>query len=113
MRDRRNDRTLGWRMHPIWRGIGFLFLILVPIIAYFLTGMVLDYIASQPSTELAEMLQSVNPQNLLYLQIVITVLLSVLLYLILTVFGSLVYNLMGGRENEELVSRIGSQRKRY
>lgn len=112
MSERRN-RALSWRMHPVWRGIGFLFLILMPIIAYYLSGMLLDYLATQPLTPSANFLRSIGSENLLYLQIGLTVLLSILLYLILSILGSLLYTLLGGRENEEIVSRIGSQRRKY
>jgi len=37
---------------------------------------------------------------------------SILLYLIFSVLASLLYSLMGGRENEELITRIGSGRRR-
>lgn len=113
MRDRRNNRALGWRMHPIWRGIGFLMLILIPIIAFFLTMLILEFFASDPLSQVAIFLRNLGDRNFLYLQIGLTVLLTILLYLIFNILGSLLYTLSGGREDEELVSRIGSQRRRY
>jgi len=52
----------------------------------------------------------VNAQ--LYLLIGMSLLFSILLYLIFSVLASLLYSLMGGRENEELITRIGSGRRR-
>jgi hypothetical protein len=100
-------------MHPIWRGIGFLMLILIPIIAFFLTSLILEYFASDPLSQPAYFLRSLSDQNYLYLQIGLTVFLTVLIYLIFNILGALIYSMFGGHEDEELVSRIGSQRRRY
>lgn len=113
MKDRRSDRTLGWRMHPIWRGIGFLLLVIVPVIAFFLSGMLLDYLAAEERSSFNTLVQSVGSDNILYLQLGVTFVLSVLIYLVYSVFGSLLYSLLGGQENEEIVTRIGSHRRRY
>jgi hypothetical protein len=38
----RDNEPRSRRIHPIWRGIGFIFIILIPILAYFATLVVLD-----------------------------------------------------------------------
>jgi hypothetical protein len=75
--------------------------------------MILDYFASDPLSQPALFLSNLGDQNYLYLQIGLTVLLTVLLYLVFNILGSLLYTMSGGQEDEEVVSRIGSQRRRY
>jgi hypothetical protein len=112
MKDPRNDRTLGWRMHPIWRGIGFILLILIPVISFGISEAILKY----TTAEYPELLSG-NPQIIdgiedLYLQLGLTLVVSVIFFLVMSILVSLLYSLLGGSENEELVSRIGSGRKK-
>jgi hypothetical protein len=112
MKPPRRRGLLTWRLHPIWRGIGFLMMIILPVIGYGLADMAMNYLLEQNqnlSLELASL--DVNAQ--LYLLIAMTLLFTILLYLIFSVFASLLYSLMGGGENEEVISRIGSGRRRY
>jgi hypothetical protein len=102
---------LTWRLHPIWRGIGFFMMIILPVIGYGLADMALNYLLEQnPNLTLELTRLDVNAQ--LYLLIGMSLLFSILLYLIFSVLASLLYSLMGGRENEELITRIGSGRRR-
>ncbi len=111
MRDRRHRGPLTWRIHPIWRGIGLVLLIVIPFIAYGLAGMLMDYSVSHDLTN-QNATQIVAGVDDLYLQIGLALVLTLLLYLVFSVVGSLLYSALGGRENEEIVSRIGSGRRR-
>lgn len=98
-------------LHPIWRGIGFLLLILVPVIAYGLVEIGIQY-AFEQNQDLANNFSAANPNgiDILYLQIGATLVLSFILFLVLSILGSLLYSLLGGRENAEVASRIGERR---
>lgn len=100
------------KLHPIWRGIGFLLLILIPIIAYGLVEMGIQY-AFEQSESLAYSFSTANPNgmDILYLQIGATLVVSFILYLVLSILGSLLYSLLGGNENAEVASRIGERRR--
>jgi len=104
--------SIFWRLHPVWRGIGLILLVLIPFIAYGFSGMLLDYVVDR-SPDLPQ-----TPHRIiagvddLYLQIGITLILTVLLYLIISLIGSAVYSLSGARERQELITRIGSGRRK-
>ena len=104
--------SLFWRLHPIWRGIGLLLLVLIPFIAYGFSGMLLDYIVDR-SPDLPQ-----NPNQIimgvdnLYLQIGVTLILAILFYLIITLIASAIYSLSGAREREDLFFKIGSGRRK-
>ncbi len=113
MSDRRHRGPLTWRLHPIWRGIGFLLLILIPIISFSVSEMTLDFFLAQKFEFPREGAQLIQGVDNFYVQLGITFVLTLLLYLVMSVISSLIYTLSGGRENEEIVSRIGSHRRRY
>lgn len=99
-------------LHPIWRGIGFLLLILVPIIAYGLVEIGIQY-GFEQNEYFAYTFSPTNPNgiDLIYLQIGATLVLSFILFSVLSVVGSLLYSLLGGNENAEVASRIGERRR--
>lgn len=100
-------------LHPIWRGIGFLLLIIVPVIAYGLVEMGIQYMF-ESDQNFANTFSATNPDgiDLIYLQVGATLLVSFILYLVLSILGSLLYSLLGGSEDAEVASRIGSERRR-
>jgi hypothetical protein len=104
MRQRRGRGPFPWRVHPIWRGIGCLLLILVPIIAYGITDVLLAYVYTQNS-QVANNPETLNILRSPYLKAGSVVVLSMILYLVFSMLGSIAYTLLGGPENENLGER--------
>lgn len=102
--NRRNRGPFPWRVHPIWRGIGCLMLIILPLIAYGLTDVVINF-AQANSPALAQSLER-NPSIVEhpYFRIVFTAVLSLVLYLVFSIVSSIIYSLAGGPLNEEVAS---------
>lgn len=92
-------------------------MIIIPIIGYGLADVTISYLLAENPNLPAELANleiaglQVNASS--FLPIGLTLLFSILLYLIFAVIASLLYSLMGGGENEEVISRIGSGRRRY
>lgn len=97
-----------WRVHPIWRGIGCAFLVIVPIISLGLA----DWLIAQIDEPLPEMLA--RPLNLPGIglaenflgRIFVAILLMVVLFLLLSVVGSILYSVLGGRKQEKQAEYI-------
>lgn len=112
MSDQRQRGFFSSKVHPVWRGIGCLLLILIPVIAFGFADLILNYVLNE-NPELARNFSGANPNgiDIIYLQLGITLVLSLLLYLVLSILGSLIYTLLGGSEDQEIASRIGSGRR--
>lgn len=93
-----------WRVHPIWRGIGCLLLLILPVVAYGLTDVLLAW-AIANSTAVAEG-ATANPELIShpYFKGVFTGVLTLILYLVFSILGSIIYSLAGGPLNEEVAS---------
>ena len=103
----RNRGPFPWRIHPIWRGIGCLLLILVPLISYGLINAFLD-LAPVQYPELASSLARANPGGLdspTWI-VALVIVLSMVFFLVLSIVGSLLYSLFGGPKTEEMASQI-------
>jgi hypothetical protein len=100
------------QLHPIWRGIGFILIILFPVIAFELSEMILDYIADQYPQLMQSPTQFVIGVENLYVQLGLTLIITILLYLIYSIVSSALYTLSGARDREEIISRIGSGRRK-
>src|SRR5512143_2044352 len=83
------------KIHPIWRGVGFAMMVLIPFMSYittdwFLTENVRKHWVEFPTNLL------INVQGLpedLVIRIIITVALMIVLYALLTFFSLLVFSL--------------------
>ncbi|HMD89855.1 MAG TPA: hypothetical protein VKF38_11895 [Anaerolineaceae bacterium] len=70
------------RIHPIWRGIGFIFIILIPIMAYYTTLVVLDMNNQKGWFQIPVDLYYHNGDPLLYVKIMGTVAFGFIFYAI-------------------------------
>ncbi len=110
---RRSSGPFPWRVHPIWRGIGFLLLILIPIISFGLAELLLDWMAAN-NPAFTRMLAA-NPNflsNPLFIKGAITLVLSMAIYLVFSIFGSLFYSLLGGHRDEDIATHTRPKRYR-
>lgn len=103
---RRGTGPFPWRVHPIWRGIGCFLMILIPVISYGLAEFLLAWVGSQkPELERTLFANTTFFNNPLFVKAALALVLCMVLYLVFSIFGSLLYSLMGGPENEEIASR--------
>ncbi len=84
-----------WKIHPIWRGIGCLMMIIIPVISY--AGSVLLVEANLKKHWLPFPREFYGPPShpLLYAEIGVAVLLSILGYLIFVIFYTVLYRFFG------------------
>ena len=84
------------QMHPIWRGVGFALMILIPIMSYALARLFLDENLSKQWIVLPKNLLLLNtpplPEDLLIL-IMIMIILMLILYAIVTFFSLLIFRI--------------------
>lgn len=84
-----------WKIHPIWQGIGCLMMIIIPAISY--AGSVLLVDANIKNRWIPFPKEFLGPATNphLYAEIGVTVLLSILGYLIFVIIYSIVYKFVG------------------
>ena len=82
-------------IHPIWRGIGFIFMIIAPIIAYFATILVLEENANQNWFTIPRDLIAKGADPNLYVKIIGTITIVFLLYALFMLFTFVIYRLFG------------------
>lgn len=100
------------KVHPIWRGIGCMMMLLIPLLAFGLSELLIAA-SFEASPGFAYTFSPENPRavNMLYLQLGATALLSFILYLVFSILGSIIFSMFGGSANEEIASRIGSGKR--
>lgn len=84
-----------WKIHPVWRGIGCLFIILIPIVSY--AGSVLLINANLKNRWVPIPREFIGPPGyeLLYSQLGVTILLSIFGYMVFVIFYSMIYRVVG------------------
>lgn len=92
-RDRQNQETI----HPIWRGIGFIFMIGVPFFAYVLGLWVLQQNQANNWFPIPAEYLARGADPLLYVKIGLTIVLSILLYVVVSFVGVFLTGLLGHR----------------
>lgn len=100
----KNQGPFPWRVHPIWRGIGLLLIVIVPIIALGITDMLLPLL-DQPLPEYlaqAVTIPGIGAIENFYARAVLTVILSIALFLLISIMFSIVYSLSGGYRDEDV-----------
>ena len=90
-----------WDIHPVWRGIGCLLMVLIPVISYIAADLLVAANANQRWLTLpAELLQAVGVPAIgkvphLYANLIVTVILSLIGFGLLTIVTSLLYSVTG------------------
>lgn len=103
-----NRGLFPWKVHPIWRGIGCAFLVIVPVISLGLSDILISNIEDPLPALLARtlILPGFGEAENFLGRIIIALLISIILFLILTVFGSIMYSILGGRKQEKQAARF-------
>jgi hypothetical protein len=104
MSARKSRSPFPWRVHPIWRGIGCLLLIILPFVAYGLTDVIVAWALA--SNEAVASGVRANPALLEhpYFKIAFTGVITIILFFVFSILASLIYSLAGGPLNEEVAS---------
>lgn len=82
-------------VHPIWRGIGFVLMIIIPFMAYAGTMLLLEQNRMNGWVQIPSDLLAVGSDPLLYVKIILTVFLIFLLYSIFLLFTFVINSLFG------------------
>jgi hypothetical protein len=102
-------------LHPIWRGVGFIFMVLIPIISYFLSVWLLTLNAANKWISVPPEFISSGADPLLYVKIGLTIVLCVVVYGILMMFGFAGIRVFGepryGVMDEPPVKRTGGRKR--
>lgn len=101
-------------LHPIWRGIGFILMILIPIVAYFIAVRLLDLNAVNQWMEVPREFLSRSGDELIYVKIGMTLVLSLLVYGVMMLVGFAGLSLFGppryGEMDEPPIKHTGRKR---
>ncbi|MFN7036113.1 MAG: hypothetical protein ACK4SN_07070, partial [Bellilinea sp.] len=89
MRETRNS------VHPIWRGVGFVLIVLTPILGYFGTIALLEENARQKWFVIPVDLLAPGADPLLYVKIGMTLILAFLIYFIFQFISMVLFRLLG------------------
>lgn len=92
-RSRRDKRDR--QIHPIWRGIGCILLVLIPVMAFAGTSLILDANTTNNWFIVPYELQGPLQYPYLYAKLAGTLLLSVLGFGVLVSFYALIYSIIG------------------
>lgn len=88
-------RERPWRVHPIWRGIGCLLLIIVPVISYVLADLLVKENLRQRWLAIPRELAGPASNPYLFSKILLAVVVAVVIFGVFTVLYSLIFSLAG------------------
>ncbi|MCJ7624000.1 MAG: hypothetical protein MUO76_10895 [Anaerolineaceae bacterium] len=83
------------KVHPIWRGIGFVYMVLSPILAYFGTVLILEQNEVEHWFYIPYVLVARGSDPYLYVKIISTITLVFLLFVIFMALTFFVYRIFG------------------
>lgn len=91
-------------IHPVWRGIGCLFIFIVPIISLGLADTLLALVDEPLPVVLAETvtIPGFGEVDNFLGRLLFTGVLSIAVFLVISIVASIFYELLGGHRNEDL-----------
>lgn len=92
---RRPTRKEREQIHPIWRGVGFLFMILAPVMGYFGSLLLIEANKKNHWIAISQDFLASGKDPMLYVKIGLTILLAFLIFFILQFIGMLVFRVAG------------------
>ena len=82
-------------IHPIWRGVGFILIVLTPILGYFSALVLIDENSKQGWYTIPQDFLYHGADSLLYVKIGLTIVLAFLIYFILQFITFILFKLFG------------------
>ena len=102
------------QVHPVWRGIGFLLIVITPIMGYAVAQLLVAANKAQRWVSIPPELIAEGKNPDLYVLIMITIVVSLMIYLILSLFTFLVLSIFSPpRYGPQDVPPISYRGKRY
>jgi hypothetical protein len=83
------------KVHPIWRGIGFIYMVLAPILSYFSTVLILEQNKIERWFSIPFDLVAPGRDPYLYVKIISTLILVLVLYAIFMIVTFFMYRFFG------------------
>jgi hypothetical protein len=104
-----------WTIHPVWRGIGCIMLVIIPTVSVGLAQAVLPYLDTSQDGALARnvTLPLIGEIQHIYAQILLATFFTITIFLILTVISSFLYSFLGGDRDEEVARYTKRDPYRY
>jgi hypothetical protein len=101
-------------VHPIWRGIGLILMVLGPVLAYFSAILLLDENSKNGWATIPTEIIAQGSDPLLYAKIILTVFLLLVFYSVLMLFTFIIYRALGpSRYSDYDVPSISYRGRRY
>ncbi|MDA1330174.1 MAG: hypothetical protein DWG76_05855 [Chloroflexi bacterium] len=106
MTPKRSDEHHGpfpWKIHPVWRGIGCILFVIIPVVSIGLAQAVLPLLETPDSGFLAISitLPFVGEVQQVYAQLILAIFFAIVIFLLLSLVGSILYSASGGPSDEE------------
>jgi len=83
------------QVHPIWRGVGFIFLILAPLMGWFGAQVLLDANQANGWFRIPSSFLAPGADSLLFVKIGLTIILAFLIFFVLQFIGVILYRMVG------------------
>lgn len=101
-------------IHPIWRGIGFLMLIIAPLMGYFASGVLIDLNNKNKWIPVPRDLFISGKDPYLLIKIILTLVVAFIIYLIFQLITFFIYRIAGPSKYGPLdVPRVAYRGKKY
>ncbi|MHB0922866.1 MAG: hypothetical protein ACYC6H_05000 [Bellilinea sp.] len=89
------DKNANEKIHPIWRGVGFIFMILAPVMGYFGSLMLIEANKQNKWVIIPREFLASGSDPMLYVKIGLTILLALLIFFILQFIGMIILRMAG------------------
>ena len=83
------------QVHPIWRGVGFIFMILAPLMGWFGAQVLLDANKENGWFRIPNSFMAPGTGSLLYVKIGLTIILAFFVFFVLQFIGVILYRMVG------------------
>jgi hypothetical protein len=88
---KRGNKTI----HPVWRGVGFVIMVIIPIVAYFLATWLLTLNAANNWIPIPHEFLSKSKDELVYVKVGLTLLASLIVYGLFMILGTFTLSIFG------------------
>jgi|WetSurSiteA1Bulk_404760.scaffolds.fasta_scaffold65340_2 quinol-cytochrome oxidoreductase complex cytochrome b subunit len=88
------NKKKGENTHPIWRGIGILLIVLLPVMGYLGAMVILDENKRQVWFRVPHALLVPGPDNLLLVKVILTIAIAAILYFIIMMITFIIFRIV-------------------
>ena len=86
-----------WKVHPVWRGIGFLMILIIPLFSYAASDLIIEELMARELMSLPDVLRAsyeipiIGDIDFLLAKLALTIVLIFALFALLAIFYSILY----------------------